>query len=958
MRFAPLLLLALLVFPVISQVYAWDIERCYGHALWILQRQQNSHTDGNVSVGLGVDIQSFDTASGGSQQLVDMNVSVTANSRIGIRYDSDNIGLPLGYTWVVPNTDVNVTLEGQAGDEFIAPVDISNSPELGPFAFRFFGGTGTAQYTKAYVSSNGFISFDNTTQPSPSPQNASTFNPPNTLIAGVWTDLNIVAGQSSIIAGFWSPGLGQVYYVVIWNNVVEKTSGQHLTFEIILGNAPAPGINANPVYTQSQFWIIYHSVSNIGQQWACGFKDQTGNISRASIYDGGSLGSFNGEVVHYGTFYHNYILDRLTLIFFDPNGQYWIPSDNIRSWNLNCDMVHSAPDSLYTFGKSLIGSATLLISAAADPPVGIIAGGCFIVDTVLCTSDWADTYLAKNQYNLSSVVVFDKNNPTGTAQTANASGLTFDGAVDADLNLQTFWYLNSNKSVSNNATVVALLDYFDVSTNDGTKTPYQCITGLSLNVYPPPNISPATAQIISSGTNYSQNIIGNYTPSEFYNISVPLGDVISIWAQSYYLQNDAPVYFSIFLYDPTGNMRNSTSPPFRNGYLSYVANSSGNWTIEIRADTGSFGYYWVEALARLPILTISSSGQGTTTPTAGQYNCSFGQNVTVTASASSGWTFDHWVLDTIVKYGNPITVNMTADHSLMTYFMFTPGCPYVSSWNGSQYVLDNNLLAASMFSQGADVNDHYVLQQAPTQNPNGTYSLQISEFEKEHDFIDQVQLVAVDHASNVNVGVSPDGQILTYGTPNTPVSAITDTHENVKQLLSAIDGTYYEAHNGSYVNVNFGDLDISQGAKLVLRADYQKDPVFVQVQDSNGRWITVARVIPRVNWSTDIIDMSKFLPDARGNLKVRLCFTADLKVDFVGLDTSSQATLNIHKGQLVSAVSSIEGDVTAKLLHTDKTYAVLVPGENIQLEFTLPTQTLETRTYIIFARGHYYTVTQ
>lgn len=286
------------------------------------------------------------------------------------------------------------------------------------------------------------------------------------------------------------------------------------------------------------------------------------------------------------------------------------------------------------------------------------------------------------------------------------------------------------------------------------------------------------------------------------------------------------------------------------------------------------------------------------------------------------------------------------------------GCPYVSTWNGNKYVLDNNLLPASESSGGATVTDYYLLQQTLAQREDGSYSLLLSEFENEHSFFDRVQLLAVDYPSDVNVAASPFGEVLTYTEPSLPLSAITNEKKNMKHLLNAIDGNYYEGHNGSYITLNFGDgLDVSQGAKLVMRADFEfKESILIQVQDADGNWNTVATVIPRVYWATEIIDMSKHLPDTKGNLKVRLYFTANHKIDFVGLDTSPQATSHVQEGDLVSAIHSVDGDVTASLLHSDDTYAELVPGQEIELTFTLPPQTMETRDYIITTEGHYYPI--
>ena len=102
---------------------------------------------------------------------------------------------------------------------------------------------------------------------------------------------------------------------------------------------------------------------------------------------------------------------------------------------------------------------------------------------------------------------------------------------------------------------------------------------------------------------------------------------------------------------------------------------------------------------------------------------------------------------------------------------------------GSQYVIDNNLLPASEGSNGADVNDYYRLEQklVPIYEEGflSLYSLQIREFEHEHTYLDTIKLFAVDHDPNIKVGVTLDGQILTYEDPVPPISAVNSRGENV-----------------------------------------------------------------------------------------------------------------------------------------------------------------------------------
>jgi hypothetical protein len=310
---------------------------------------------------------------------------------------------------------------------------------------------------------------------------------------------------------------------------------------------------------------------------------------------------------------------------------------------------------------------------------------------------------------------------------------------------------------------------------------------------------------------------------------------------------------------------------------------------------------------------------------------------------------------------------MYASHTLIAYFYASAGgggCPYVATWNGTAYTLDNNILPESETNPGNDVQDYYKIQQklVPVLS-NGmfsSYSLEICEFEHEHDYIDQVKLFAVDYPDGVNVAVSPTGEILTYQHPAPPVSAISNDGLDVLSLVTGSDGEYYQGYNGSYVTVTFAQTDVSAGAKLVVRADdhgpYIKCPIYVQVLDAAGQWSTVASFETRSNWATNIINMAGLLPDAQGNLKVRLCFVSMDEIDYVGLDTTPQANIQVHEATLLKALSSSQGDVTRLLRADDEEYAELLPGQQILVTFKLPTDHDGQRTFILYAEGHYTTI--
>ena len=349
-------------------------------------------------------------------------------------------------------------------------------------------------------------------------------------------------------------------------------------------------------------------------------------------------------------------------------------------------------------------------------------------------------------------------------------------------------------------------------------------------------------------------------------------------------------------------------------------------------------------------------GDGSTT-TVGPYP----SNVTVNASKSWGsphdWSVKVRAKDEYCDWGNwsdALIVHIESSSP--------PGCPFISVWDGAGYVIDNNVLGDSEVSGGADVEDYYRLEQTLVPTYQGDwfswYSLQISEFENEHSYIDKVRLYAVDHDPNVNMAVTPDGEFLTYTNSNPPISAMDRHNCDYLPVVLEQDDIYYRGFPGDYLLVDFGSLDISEVAKLVLRANWEwkkVECIHVQTLNQTGSWIDASVLRTRNNWSTIIVDLSGYLPNPDGTLKIRLYFDGIHKIDYVGLDTTPQAEITKTVTSAVYANHSTNGYITLKLLWNDQVCAELLPGEQIELRFIL-LNTEKTRTFIIYIEGHYETI--
>jgi hypothetical protein len=324
-------------------------------------------------------------------------------------------------------------------------------------------------------------------------------------------------------------------------------------------------------------------------------------------------------------------------------------------------------------------------------------------------------------------------------------------------------------------------------------------------------------------------------------------------------------------------------------------------------------------------------------------------------------------------YAGSWTVKIYAEKGFGPYTFYVSvegegGCPYVYTWNGFSYKKDNNILPASEIDNGTDTKDYYKLEQSLVPlfraQQTSVYSLQIREFENEHDYIDQVKLKAIDHSENVDIAVTSNGEILTYQQPNSPLTCTDNNGIDRSSEISTMNGnisdpnTYFQGCQDDWLLLGFGRVTAAN-AKLIIRDDQKCMDVCINVQmrDTNGGWWTVEVLHPRSYWSMEAVNLTAYLPE-NGSFFVRLLWTAPHRLDYVGLDTSAPAQTTVSTARPILAVHSTTGDVTAKLLYDDENCVELVNGQQITLAFILPNNVQGTkRDFVFYTNGYYYTIT-
>lgn len=298
------------------------------------------------------------------------------------------------------------------------------------------------------------------------------------------------------------------------------------------------------------------------------------------------------------------------------------------------------------------------------------------------------------------------------------------------------------------------------------------------------------------------------------------------------------------------------------------------------------------------------------------------------------------------------------DVNTYDYVIGGGGCPFVSTWNGDEFVLDNNILPQSeIYGTAIDWVDRYKLENQLERSSDG-YVLSISEFENEHSFIDKVDLIAVTHGTRAYIAVSPDGEIIAYNKPRPPKTAVLDDGGSVIKLVRREDGRYFEGVAGDTLHCSFKTRGLANGARLILRADAAtKFSIFVDLLTIDG-WQEVGVIVPRIKWAHEILRLDEYVGmiPKKNVVDIRLRWTSTHKLDFIGIDTKKSPEYDITNLSLISAWHNIHGDVLDLMQHSDDLYAELLPGEDLFIAF----EGLEFRArhvdFVFVVEGKYYSL--
>ena len=313
--------------------------------------------------------------------------------------------------------------------------------------------------------------------------------------------------------------------------------------------------------------------------------------------------------------------------------------------------------------------------------------------------------------------------------------------------------------------------------------------------------------------------------------------------------------------------------------------------------------------------------------------------------------------------------NYYANGILVHNKVWPPSCPYLWAWNGTDYVSDNSLLANSenLGMPSESVTDYYVTQ-IPSVPEGEQYMFKILEGELyETSYLDQIKMMTVDHDEEFNVGVAQNGEIYTYENLIPPYECVAKDGTNVTDLVDENDELFFDGHAGDTITMEF-TYDDTKPVKLLVRADLKCStppptpenipsplygPININILQENGEWLKVGAIVPRERWSTDIINITPYLPDNANILSILLTWESHHKLDFVNLDQSEDGEFICQEYELSSATHSINGDVLAELNVSNEQYQMLTFGDYVDFTFPFIPSQAQYRDIVMYVKGFY-----
>jgi hypothetical protein len=331
-------------------------------------------------------------------------------------------------------------------------------------------------------------------------------------------------------------------------------------------------------------------------------------------------------------------------------------------------------------------------------------------------------------------------------------------------------------------------------------------------------------------------------------------------------------------------------------------------------------------------------------------------------------------------------------------FAIACNCPQVYVNNNGQYEFKSGVYSGAVYST-LERSDYLPLE--GIKPANDKYQFRIGNIENEEQFINQVQLMKVDHPADVKVLADRHGKILSYKYPAAPVNATYDGSNDVTQELKFPDAQYYSFdskadENGfSSVIVSFNKPAEATKGKLLVHAGNSKWSGYLYKEfaslfgNSYEKWRKQQELAASSNaqqWQIDQgLPLKVFVETDKGwqyvdhfaltgntasrdmimeidlanvktgkvNIKIESAFQF-WDMDMAAMDFSNDKAVT---AVILDPVAVTKNDGTTnleELLQQDKKYTHLTGNDFVNIEFNVPASANDNTSLFLVSSGYYH----
>jgi hypothetical protein len=325
-------------------------------------------------------------------------------------------------------------------------------------------------------------------------------------------------------------------------------------------------------------------------------------------------------------------------------------------------------------------------------------------------------------------------------------------------------------------------------------------------------------------------------------------------------------------------------------------------------------------------------------------------------------------------------------------------CPQVYTYDGNQYNFKSGVFSGAIYSS-IEKTDYLPLEGLIS--INGKYIFKLANNQKEEQFINQVQLVNVEHDADVKVLLDRKGNPYTYTSTLVLPEAETKTKE-VVNMLRYKDGVTYmfneqQDEKSPYASVilNFPNTGNSNDGKLIIHAKnslwsgyvfdefssmfgsnyqswtskqdkakreviekWQQDqalPLMVYVETNEG-WSFVGYFPFTGNTASRDMIMKLPLPENKKKVRVKIESAYMFwELDYTAMDFSKDEPVKVNYSNPSIATTNSTDSRLAQITSKDKEYVSLKEEEALRVEFDAP-PVLENKSTSVFllTAGYYH----